>query len=261
MAIVTGKHVTGVLGPVTLKRYRKKQTMSIKAGKIKQTAATKKCSDTFGKANMLVQSIRERFSSQIRGFHDGKMYNRMNSAMSKIFYECRNTEGSDFTFVQDSFENLADFDFNINSRLIDSLRKKPKVNLEGNVFTIAIDELKIPAQLKFPARSKFCKITMRLLLYRLKESLMIGLPEEQSLLITKDQTVLEAKEFRFKVPDGCLCVAGFFLDFYYTSGEFQVLLNNPAFSPGSIVGALITPGGYREIDKRAWRAVIGLEWK
>jgi len=262
MARVTGKHVTGVLGPVTLRRYRKKQTMSIRSGeKIKQTVATKKCSSTFGKANMLVQSVRSRFAPYTRDFCDGTMYNRMNSVMSMIFYESIDTETMEFSFTKKSFDKLSGFDFNIKSPLIHSLRVKPEVSLDEHDIVIKMDELKIPVQLKFPAKSQFCKITFSIVLYRLKEALMIGIPEEQSLVISKNQKVFEAQEFRFRVPAGCLCLLGCFLDFYCNSGEFQLLQNNEVFNPAAILSALISPGEYQKIDNRRWRKMPGLDWK
>ncbi|CAM3920584.1 hypothetical protein SAMN06265348_111161 [Pedobacter westerhofensis] len=261
MARVTGKHITGVLGPVNLRRYRRKQTMSIRAEKIKQTAATIRCSNTFGKANLLVQSIRERFSFCTRGFYDGTMYNRMNSVMSMIFYESREVSTMEFAFSKKSFEKLADFDFNIKSPLLHSLRIKPEVSLDdNNLVTITLDAIKVPAQLKFQGKSTYCKIAFNLLIYSLKGSLFKGVSDLFSVIVSKDQKNLEEQMFQFKVPNGCLCLVVCYLDFWYNSAEYQILENNPAFNPAAIIAAIVSNGESEGNDDLKWRNDPYLNW-
>ncbi|WP_158795445.1 hypothetical protein [Pedobacter sp. L105] len=222
--------------------------MAIKSGKVKQTEKTKKCSTVYSLAIQLSSDIKTQFSERLHKFQDGTMHNRMNSEISKILYDSRDGEETKFEFTENSFDGLSNFEFNTNSKLIDFLRVKPSVNLTGNNLVVSLPELKIPAKLKFIPESKFCKLNVYVALLRLNNPKPKAV-KSQSVLVDINQGILNAHKFQFKVPDGCVCLVGVFLDYFYILEEYKVLLNNKDFNPSAICAAIFTPNVLDENGK------------
>jgi hypothetical protein len=252
MARIKDKHIIGVIGPVVYKMYRETQVITIKPGKVKQTENTRKCSVIFAHAIDLSNAFKDKFSQHLHDYQDGTMYNRMTSVMSRILYEFNDPDTMMYDFNADSFKSLQDFDFNKDSPLINSLRVKAIASVTGDILTVTLPELMIPAQLKFPAGSKCCKVTISPVLFTLRENARPRAIDHQSFVIEKNQKIADAHQFQFSLSDGCLCLVGIFLDFFNIKDGYQVLQNNKKFNPAGICGVAVSSGVFEENGSSGW---------
>ena len=85
MAKFDGKFLTGVVGPVTYKKYRDMQLVTVKSTltKEKQTENTKKAATRFGISSTLAEQFRRDTSEVITDFYDGTMVYRFRTDVQK----------------------------------------------------------------------------------------------------------------------------------------------------------------------------------
>jgi hypothetical protein len=263
MAININNFYRGTLGPVAFKEVGGRQMMVSKVapGVIKQTPGTKKSANTFGMASRLGGNLRHIYQHDLNGYYDGGMVSRLNAEINKSLIECRDPESRLFSFSADSFNPLADFDYNSKSLVKDSLKIKPQISIANGLLKVLFPRSgKLPA-LKFPAGSSDCELIVSVAFIELKEGRKVQVPDRKSLIINKKKQILSPPEFVFEVPDGCLCVVSMFLLYFNIRNNYRVVINNKKFSPAAICGAVITPGAFNENSKRFWIDMISLKFE
>lgn len=245
MATFDGKHLKGLVGNLVVRKGKNKQIVQTVPASVKQTIATKKASGVFGKGSKLAGAIRQNLDIIINKNYDSEMINRFNAPVTTVLRQCYNAETEKFDFREDSFERLAGFEFNSKSLVINSLWVKPEMRFSANTLTILIPEIKIPGQLKFPARANVCELGITLSQIALKEGLQNS-PQFLKVELHKEQEVIPAHEFTFEVQDGICCVAGIGLNYYSLQNNMKTELNSKTFNPAAVIGAIITPGTFTD---------------
>jgi len=236
-----GKQIVGLVGGLIFKKGKNKKTIvQTKAAKVKQSAATKESANIFGIASAFSRNLRIDLTSITQKFYDGGMVNRLTTQNRAIFEQCYNKDTKKFDFNKDSFNRLAGFEFNLESPLIDSLWVTPQVALTGNNLTLSLPTFEVPRQLKFPDNANRCELTVFLSFYILDQELHTS-PAYQSIEINNDQKSVAAQEFTFEVPDGCLCIAGIQLNYFWFSQNITTVINHKNLNPAGICAAIITP--------------------
>lgn len=266
MAKFDGKQITGLIGGLVFKKGRDKTTtIQSKPASIVQTSATKGAASLFGIASTLSKAIRYGMAGITDQFYDGGMVNRLTNQTRSILAHCYDKNTQKFIFNETSFNRLVGFEFNLKSPITNNLWVEPQTTLSGNELTVHLPALEIPAQLKFPNSANTCTISVLVNLYVLDQSLRKKFPA-QKIEISLNQTQVPAQEFKFEVPDGCLCVAGINLDYFYLHSGIKTVINHKEFNPTAICGAILTPGTftilaqtdpYRAIAE--WRIIDGFE--
>lgn len=261
MATQEGKFLKGVLGGLVFKIVNGKQVIStrIASGTMKQNAAMKRSSDTFGMAASLSAAIRNGLSVQINRFHDGTAVSRLTGEIFKILGNSRNPESLLYSFKTDNFKNLIGFEFNQFSRVKDRVAVLPAVNLTDGILNVKIHKLSIPRELKFATGSFRCQLSVCVSLFRLKDGLATELPDVKTVVITRDKDRLVEQEFQFEVPDGCLCIASLFMEYTAAGKNGWEVLNHKKLNPGCICTAVVRPGNYQKQDKRTWLDMVSFD--
>lgn len=262
MARVYGNFLKGIIGPVSLKVLNGIQivSQSIVPGTMKQTVKTIKAANTFGVASSLACHVREVFNNHINGFADSGMVNRLNGRMVGILNLSRDPETRLYNFENDSFNVLTGFDFNINSPLFKALSIVPYIKFNEGILNITAPAAKVPAKLKFIARSSHCEVVASVGLFRLEEGTRTHSTIDQSILIERQLPNLDQLNFRFNIPNGCLCIISIFLKYYSRIAKRELILNSKKYNPAGICAALLIPGKYEERDKQVWVEMNKLEF-
>lgn len=266
MAKFDGKQIIGLVGGLVFRKGKNKSTtVQGKPTSIVQTSATKGAASLFGIASTLSKAIRYGMTEITDQFYDGGMVNRLTNQNRSILAHCYDKATQKFIFNETSFNRLVGFEFNLKSPITNSLWVEPQTTLSGNELTVHLPSFEIPAQLKFPSSANICTISILVNLYLLDQSLRKKLPA-QKIEISLNQNYIPAQEFKFEVPDGCLCVAGINLDYFYLHSGIKTVINHKEFNPTAICGAILTPGTfailaqtdpYKAIEE--WRIIDGLE--
>jgi hypothetical protein len=261
MATQDGKFLRGVLGGLIFKIVNGKQVISTRVapGTMKQNAAMKRSSNTFGMAASLSAAIRNTLSVQINRFNDGTAVSRLTGEISKMLGNIRNPESMLYSFESGSFKNLVGFEFNQLSKVKDRVAALPAVNLTDGILNVKIHELSIPRELKFPAGSFQCKLSICVSLFRLNDGLAAELPDVKTVVVTKDKDRLLGQDFQFEVPAGCLCITSLFMEYAAAGKNGWEVLNNKKLNPGCICATVIRPGSYQQQDKRTWIAMVSFD--
>lgn len=261
MATHDGKFLRGVLGELVFKEVNGKQvvTKRIPPGTMKKTAGMKRSTNTFGMAASLAAAIRNTFSVQINHFQDGMANPRLTGEMCKILGNARDPGSLLYSFHRNSFKGLIGFEFNQLSKVKNLMAGLPKVDLTDGILKVEIYEMLIPRELKFPAGSFQCKLSVCVSLFRLKDGLATELPEVKTVEIAMNKDRLPWQEFQFEVPAGCLCITSIFLEYATAGKNGWEVLNNYRLNPGSICGAIITPGAYQNKGKRTWVDMVSFD--
>ena len=254
MGTFNGKHFTGPVGPVIFRKRKGKQVVCAKPlpGTMKQTENTKKASGTFGMASLMVKHIKEGYSEEIMGYHDGTLHNRLMTSINPVLSQCRDLSTMSYNFGVNSFKRLNGLNFNVESPLHKYLGFDPGIMLEGNSLRVEFPSTNAKRNIKFIRNSNACHLTMSLLLFNLKDGKRLNEPLNQTVILAKkEQEQLGGQEFTFTVPDGCLCLLSIFLQYY----DYDHLLNNPLMSPGAICFAQLVPGDFEGEDLNVWRGM------
>lgn len=236
-----GKHLTGLVGPLIIRKGKKGQIVSTKADKVKQTQGTKDSSSMFAKCSTFGKEIRDDLDGLFGNNRDGGMVNRLQKEIRAVASHCYNKETKTFHFSHDSFDRLQGFDFNEKSPLRNTLWIQPQVEIIDNILKVSLPEFTTNEGIKFPDDASICVLELIIGSYGLN----IGYHRAifyQSLTIQNDDITVPARDWPFEIPDGCLCIPAIGLNFYKTKGSFQTNLNSKAFNPAAIIGASISPG-------------------
>lgn len=261
MASKKGEFFTGIIGNMVYRVMNGKQVVSsrMEPGTMKQTKATKAASGNFGEATALAAQLRRTLAIQLEGLYGDPMRNRLNGLLNKVLHESRDNVTKRFEFTVDSFNRLAGFEFNVDSKLTDYVLKMPLLDCRDGGVNINFSGFQGPGLFKFPPRSLRCKLTFTLSLFRLKQGKMVVLAESQSILLSKNGYLQEPEIFSFKVPDGCLYVVGMFLEYHSAGKSGWRVINNMTFSPGCIFAAGITEGKENGDSMLVWKKMKKLK--
>jgi len=252
-----GRRITGMVGNVVFRKGNTGDIVQSAPGSVRQTKDTKLMSDVFGQRSTLAAAIRQNLAILYRHNHDGQMVNRLNKPIGDVLRQCYDKHTGKYTFNQHSFGRLAGFEFNPRSPLINSIWVEPEMLLEGNMLRINIPEMEIPQQFRFYKTSNFCDLTVAVSVIALEQALE-DQPMIQTTAISIDQGTVPALHFEFEVPDGCLCVAGIGLNYFYMKEGIKSVMNSREFNPAALCGAFITPGIFVLRDKNGNPAEL---WK
>lgn len=252
-----GRRITGVVGNVVFRKGTRGDIVQTAPGSVRQTKATQLMSDVFGQRSILAAALRRNLVVLYRHNQDGQMVNRLNKPIGEVLRQCYDKHTGKYTFSQDSFSRLAGFEFNLRSPLINSIWVDSEMLLEGNMLRINIPEMEIPQQFRFYKTSNFCDLTVAVSVVALEQALE-DQPMVQTTAISMDQGTVPAQHFEFEVPDGCLCVAGIGLNYFYLKEGIKSVMNSREFNPAALCGAVITPGIFVPRDKNGNPAEL---WK
>jgi hypothetical protein len=254
MARRKGKWLSGVLGPLVLKVVDDQQYVSTRVAKgtLKKTEEMIKASATFGMASMLAGKIRRGFQIYIDKLQDRDSSGRLTGNVFQLLKQVRDPETQFYSFTNDTFEDLVNFDFNAHSPQKKWLLAQPEIKFEKSEVQISWPEEKVRSMVKFPAQATVCKISMAMICFRLEDGYRSYMPVSRHLFVNKEQQISQAQDFSIPVPDGCLVLLGIFQYYYTSTGNNGRMLNHKKLSPAAICAATITPGEYLEEDKFRW---------
>lgn len=254
MARKEGDFLKGILGNLVFRVSRGKQIVSqrVVPGTIKHTKATIRAARTFGLASSMGSQVTQAFKEVLKGFHDNEVNIRLNPILAKILNQAADPETSKYSFDQDSFSIMKGFDFNLNSRVGSSMIKLPEAVLVGKKLQVTIPEMSIPLQFKFPFNCSKSILKVSLSIFRFKSGQRSQTLESQSQVLFKNKNSFEGHVFEFDVPNGCLCIVSFALEYFMANNAEWLLTNNKQFSPACICSAIVTPGNYRKEKNRSW---------
>jgi hypothetical protein len=256
MAIVDGNFLRGTVGGSVFKKHRNKQVVQGKSKKkqIDMTIASYDAAFVFGRASTFASTVRIA-NSNLTAFYDGGMISRFTGECNHILQQAAIKAGKKFNYGPEAFSRLNGFEFNTDSPVKNHLFAQPITSFEGNQVNIAVPEMYIPNDLKFPARAKYCILAFNVCLFDLENDLY-KTQEIQSFEIELKHPpyTVPARQLSFNAAPGCLCIIS--LGLFYLEKTFagNAVINNTSFSPSAILKADYCPGeivpqpGWTKID-------------
>ena len=227
MALLKGNDLTGLIGPLVLKKGNGGRTIvQTKAREYKQNKESKRSAKMFGYGSSVAGAIRRELHSTIGMGYDPGMVNRFNTPVRAVLNHCWNKQEGAFKFEQDSFNRLAEFEFNIKSPLINFLWVKPTMTLEANTLKVTIPAFEVPSQFTFPRGTNVCNVTVTISQINITQAIT-KYELYFAFEVTSDQQSHPAREFEFAVENECLCIAAIGLSYTqryegrYYSFQFQ----------------------------------------
>jgi len=253
MARRKGKYIVGKIRNMVHRVINGVEILQSAPGKggVRQTKATKKSANLFGKASALAKNIRLMLINILKNY-DGTMIYRMTTVVSAIIRQCYDKKSGTYTFDPNSFDSLIGFDFNADSPLKESLWLLPQSKVSEGLLTVTIPESQIPSDFKFPKTANTCIIRMGFTLFNPEQGLYYKHVIEQEKKIQIKEAILEKQEFILQIPEGCLCIAAVVLEYYKFTNDIGILLNSKAFHPSAICAAYLNPGTFNPEKPSAW---------
>jgi len=250
MARDKNRYLTGILGSVIFKRYRKSTMISsrIVPGTMNQSVETKKIAGEFGIASKMARYIRTMFKYDIGIYRDPEMHNRLTVEVHHSLLASKNEEKGFYEFEEDTFDSLTTVEHLIKSQVRKRLYRLPAVIREGKIVTVRFKKDSRRAMIQFPGMSTSCRLSVSVGLFRLADGLMISTPMKKGLKLEKYKPLNEDLDFVFEVPDGCLYVICLFVRYFRAS----TLLEGVKWHAGSICCARITPGKFEDDRQHHW---------
>lgn len=224
---------------------------SVPYGK-KRTKKEKESSGIFGDASGLSKLIREDLRAVYGPYADGRMVNRMTTENRAVLDHGFDRETKTYHFIENSFERLQGFEFNMKSPLINSLWLRPELTLQDGQVLVSLPELTPGTQLVFPSDTDFCTLRITVAMF----ALFAGFewyPAYLEVEVEKRQDTIPAQQWVFDLPEGCLCTAALGLSFYVSKGNVRTVYSHAGFHPAGIFGAVFRPGDFPEPDLRYWQ--------
>ncbi|TCC93964.1 hypothetical protein EZ428_04105 [Pedobacter frigiditerrae] len=257
MARITGKFISGIVGPVIFKKVRNKQVVvsKHKGELIKMTAATFNAAYVFGYASTLSSYIRYGAEDLI-AYYDGGMVSRLTGECNGILQKATVNAGETFSFDQDYFSRLNGFEFNTASPVKRYLFAQPEVITTAEDLLISLPEMLVPRDLIFAPNAKYCTVAFKVTLFDLKSKEYLN-QEVQSFEVElqKDPITLPPQQLRFKGAPGALYLVS--LGLFYAERTFagKAVLNNQDLHPAAILRAGFCPGEPTDRGSR-WQKMI-----
>lgn len=245
MARFDGKKIQGVIGNLVFKNSgdKKSTIIQIKPHIIKQTKASKVTAGVFGQASSLAKMLRMDFISIMSGFYDGGMINRFTTLNRAILDYCYDKATNTYVFEENSFERLEGFELDNKSLLNNYFWLDPEVRIQGTQLSLTIPAFETGKQLKFPGNANTCKVKLTVGQYNFE---LHRKREEYYTEVNVDlsQGMVPEQVFMFDIAEGCLCVTGIGLEYFYQYNDVKTSLNSKELSPAKLLSAVITPGTF-----------------
>lgn len=254
MGRLDGKYIRGLVGESVFKKVGKTQIVQGKSKKkIKQTAATKKAAGVFGKASNLASDIRVALAQTI-GDHDNMAISRFTGENALILNSALIPGSQKFDFSNAVFDKLNGFEFNINSPVRRLLFAQPMVITTDEAIKIALPEMHIPKDLKFPTEGNNCILAFQLAQFDLENYKRLE-QQTQSIEIKYEYKPLTvaATEFSFTAQPGCLCIITVTLRYFTKTFAGNLGINSKSFNPAAILKAFMIPGTVNPEATKKWR--------
>ncbi|WP_442590406.1 hypothetical protein ACSBL2_04145 [Pedobacter sp. AW31-3R] len=248
MAILKGRFLRGIVGPVVFKKAGDKQQVTAKAGARKQTPATKAAANIFGLSGSLSQLIRTAFKHESEVALDGSVHARLSAAINSALNYSHDSSGIGFHFREDSFQALEGFDFNDKLRLCEKLPASVIVGMEPDELSVDFPKTDRPLMLRFPKKTDSCELTFNAAFFRLQEGLMSSTTDRYVMEITNPSADLNGLHVSFPIPKGSLCLLTLSIEYF----KRRRPLADAKPNAGGILLARITPGDYEESGKFRW---------
>jgi len=277
MATKKGKFLSGLLGPVVLRKLNGQQIISGRPdrSRVKQTARSKISNNTFGSASKLAKQLRMLFLPWIEGLYDYDMGNRMHSALMKCLVPSRDLESGSYNFDESSFDHLRGLEFNKWSPANSSMRVEPSASIRDGIINVHIPGTSEFEQiiggtqwspLKYPRGTTHCEVTIAVAHINLADGTRVSTPYRQTWEVKRREMMregIEQDEINFTMPalEGCLCIVGIFLKFYHLDRTYKHVYNHKKFSPGFICSVELIPGEYKLTDDFFWVKMGGLTFE
>lgn len=250
MGKLRGNFLIGKIRDLIFKEVRGVQlvTSKVERGKMKQTVATKIAAGTFALASKLSCNFREAMRNELRVANDGTIHSRLTKVLLAILTQCRDKASNNYSFNEDSFNDLIDFNFNTSVSLAHKLPGKLKTVLNNGVLHVKYADNQPSRNLRFVKGSTACKLTFGMVLFRLSNSQVGRDYVFQSVMIKKSAPELRDLEFSFEVPNDCLYLLTATLNYYKGS----VPIMDTKLNSGAIYDAVVVKGEYDESRKFRW---------
>lgn len=246
MAKLKGKIIKGQVNNMVYREYRGEQIIqsSPNIKKKNRTEGTKKAATVFGKATKLAAQIRVGLDNTTVRFYDGRMIYRLSTEVLHCLNSVKNSETQTFDLKEDSFRSLVGFEFNLDSPLKSNFLVSPNITLIASTLKVAIPDLIIPIELKFPDnRIDHCRIMIENTLIDLVNRISYSpLPQLMNIPNAYKATIVPGQTFEFEVAPGCLCITAISLQYINPSFAGDVIVNSKSFNPAAIVHAFIVEG-------------------
>lgn len=243
MARFDGKKITGLIGNLVFKNTADKKGTIIqrKAVRVKQTKASKVTSGIFANASRLGKLFRWDLQSLTSGFYDGSMVNRLTKVNRSILEDCYDKATKTYVFEEGSFQRLEGFEFDSNSLLVNYFLTNAEVIMQDTELTLKIPAFETNKQLKFPGKANSCKIKLMVGVYNFDLSKK-RVHQYQEVNIEQAQGIVPEQSFVFAAAEGCLCIVGMGLEYFYNYNDINNSLNNKELSPAGLLWTMVTPG-------------------
>ena len=237
MAVIKGKFIVGVVGPIIYKRHRGQQVITGKPeAKHNISEGTKKSANTFGKASSFASEIRHSISDVVTSNYDGTMNYRLNQEIVSIINKGLDPESGAFYFDPSSFQPLTGFQFNSKSPFNRSLLVNPYITITDNQLTLHLPEINIPKDLKFPLNANSCNINFMVVEFNLLEGKKkISLRGTSTIVHQKGFNA--AQEWTTPLKEGWFSVIAMSLNYVQHTYAGNVVLNSKDFCPAIIIQA------------------------
>lgn len=250
MGKLRGNFLIGRIRDLIFKEVKGVQliTSKVERGTMKQTVATKIAAGTFALASKLSCNFREAMRDELRVANDGTIHFRLTKALLTILTQCRNKAGNNYSFNEDSFNDLIDFNFNTSRSLAENLPGKLKTVLNNGVLHVAYTDNQPSRNLRFTKGSTACNVTFGIVLFRLNHGQVGRDYILQSVMVEKRAPELKNLAFSFEVPNDCLYLLTATLNYYKGS----VPIMDTKLNSGAIYDAAVVKGEYDESRKFRW---------
>lgn len=250
-----GKFLRGTVGDVVFKKVLEQQIVQgkTKKKKIKQTQNTKNASTTFGKASNLAADIRVALSPTI-GDYDSMMISRFTGETTQVLNAAIIPGTKTFDFSIAPFNRFNGFEFNNTSPVRDRFFAQPSVTASSNGIKIAVPEMQIPQDLRFPSSAKKCVLAFQVALFDLKNGRYLVQDVQYIEIKYKYKPeVIPPAEFSFEAETGCLCVITLTLQYITETFSGNSVINNKSFNPAAILKAFMLPGVVNASSTKRWK--------
>jgi len=268
MATKKGKFLSGILGPVMLRRLNGQQIVSSRPdrSRVKQTQRSKMANNTFGSGSKLGKQLRLLFAPWIEGLYDYDMVNRLHSALMKSLVPARDIDSGCYNFDEESFKHLDGLEFNKWSPARARLDGIPSVEIEDGKINVRVPGTSVWSRIKYPGKTTHCEVTIAVAHLNLSDGLRVFTPYRETWDMIRPEMPsgrVEQEDLVFTMPalEGCLCIVSMFLKFYSLDRTFKHVYNHKKFSPGFICAAKNIPGEYKPTDDFFWVEMGGLKFE
>lgn len=244
MARMSGKFISGIVGPVIFKKVGNRQLVvsKHKGELISMTAATYNAAYVFGLASTLSKYIRLG-AANVLAYYDGGMVSRLTGECNGILQKATIDAGETFSFEQDYFSRLNGFEFNATSPVKRYLFAQPEVTTTDEQLLISLPELLVPRDLTFAPNAKYCTVAFEVTLIDLKSKQYLR-QEVQSFEVElqQDPFSLAPQQLIFEGAPGAIYIVS--LGLFYAEKTFagKAVLNKQDLHPAAILRAGFCPG-------------------